>query len=65
MYNKRKSASDLYDRIIQHCGFSPLIRQEVSDIRMLLGLVAANLGVSLLPASAMTFVLRGLRTVVL
>jgi len=50
---QRQSASVLYDRIIQLCGFSPRITQEVSDIRMVLGLVAANLGVSLVPASAM------------
>ena len=50
---QRQSASVLYDRIIQLCGFSPRITQEVSDIRMVLGLLAANLGVSLVPASAM------------
>ena len=49
----RQSASFLYDRIIQLCGFSPRISQEVSDVRMALGLVAANLGVALVPASAM------------
>ncbi|GCE09083.1 LysR substrate-binding domain-containing protein [Dictyobacter aurantiacus] len=59
IFCQRKSASDLYDRIIQLCGFSPLIKQEVSDVRMLLGLVAANLGVSLLPASAMTLSTQG------
>ncbi len=50
---QRQSASILYDRIIQVCGFSPHIIQEVSDIRMVLGLVAANLGISLVPTSAM------------
>jgi DNA-binding transcriptional LysR family regulator len=60
IFCQRKSASDLYDRIIQICGFSPRVTQEVSDIRMLLGLVAANLGVSLLPASAMTLHTQGI-----
>ena len=50
---QRQSAPVLYDRIIQRCGESPRVTQEVSDIRMVLGLVAANLGVSLVPASAM------------
>jgi DNA-binding transcriptional LysR family regulator len=53
IFCQRQAASALYDRIIQLCGFSPHITQEVPDIRMLLGLVAANLGVSLVPASAM------------
>ncbi len=60
IFCQRKSASDLYDRIIRLCGFSPLIKQEVSDVRMLLGLVAANLGVSLVPASAMTLYTQGI-----
>ena len=50
---QRQSTPVLYDRIIQRCGESPRVTQEVSDIRMVLGLVAANLGVSLVPASAM------------
>lgn len=50
----RQTASFLYDRIIQLCGFSPRVTQEVSDIRMALGLVAANLGVALVPASSIT-----------
>ena len=49
----RQAAGVLYDRLIQICGFSPHITQEVSDIHMVLGLVAANLGVSLVPASVM------------
>ena len=53
IFCQRKSASFLYDRVIQVCGFSPRITQEVSDINMALGLVAANLGVALVPASAM------------
>ncbi|GHO72671.1 transcriptional regulator [Ktedonobacter sp. SOSP1-85] len=50
---QRQSTPVLYERIIQRCGESPRVTQEVSDIRMVLGLVAANLGVSLVPASAM------------
>jgi DNA-binding transcriptional LysR family regulator len=42
------------------CGLSPHITQEVSDIRMVLGLVAANLGVSLVPASAMPLRTQGI-----
>jgi DNA-binding transcriptional LysR family regulator len=43
----------LYDRIAQICGRHPRVIQEVSDIHILLGLIAANLGVSLVAASAM------------
>ena len=50
---QRQATPALYDQIIQRCGESPRVTQEVSDIRMVLGLVAANLGVSLVPASAM------------
>lgn len=49
---QRQVSSFFYDRIIQLCGFSPRIVQEVPDMRMLLGLVAANLGISIVPASA-------------
>lgn len=41
-----------YDRFIRLCGFSPRITQEVPDIHMQLGLVAANLGIAIVPASA-------------
>jgi DNA-binding transcriptional LysR family regulator len=50
---QRQATPVLYDQVIQRCGESPRVTQEVSDIRMVLGLVAANLGVSLVPASAM------------
>jgi DNA-binding transcriptional LysR family regulator len=43
----------LYDRITQMCGSNPRVIQEVSNIHILLGLIAANLGVSLVAASAM------------
>ena len=52
IFCQRQSASFLYDRIIQLCGFSPRVTQETSDIHMALGLVAANLGVALVPASS-------------
>lgn len=51
---QRQATPVLYDQIIQRCGESPRVTQEVSDIRMVLGLVAANLGISLVPTSAMS-----------
>ncbi len=56
---QRQSTPALYDCIIQRCGESPRVTQEVSDIRMVLGLVAANLGVSIVPASAMPLCTKG------
>jgi DNA-binding transcriptional LysR family regulator len=44
----------LYDRIAELYGSTPQVVQEVSNIHILLGLIAANLGVSLVAASAMT-----------
>ncbi|HEX8034161.1 MAG TPA: LysR family transcriptional regulator [Ktedonobacterales bacterium] len=44
-----------YDAIIAVChahGFSPLVRQEAQELHTIIGLVAAGLGVSLVPASA-------------
>lgn len=44
----------LYDQVIalaQNAGFSPLIVQEVREATTIIGLVAAGLGVSILPAS--------------
>ncbi|GCE09740.1 LysR family transcriptional regulator [Dictyobacter aurantiacus] len=43
----------LYERIERICGRSPRVQQEVSEIHILLGLVAADLGVSLVASSAM------------
>lgn len=59
IFCRRESTHALYDRVIRLCGFSPHIAQEVSDIRMVLGLVAADLGISLVPASAMALHPRG------
>jgi DNA-binding transcriptional LysR family regulator len=59
IFCQRQVASFLYDRIIQLCDFSPRITQEVSDIRVVLGLVAANLGISIVPAPAMTLRTQG------
>ncbi len=45
-------------RILDACrqaGFTPTVQQETSDPQMMLGLVAAGLGVTLLPSSARSF----------
>jgi len=52
IFCQRQISHSFYDRIIQLCGFSPRITQEVPDIHMQLGLVAANLGISIVPASS-------------
>jgi DNA-binding transcriptional LysR family regulator len=52
IFCQHQASHFFYDRIIQLCGFSPRITQEVPDVRMLLGLVAANLGISIVPASS-------------
>ena len=49
---RRTDSGALYDHITQLCGFSPHVTQEVPSIDIVLGLVAANLGVSLVPTSA-------------
>lgn len=54
IFCQRQPIDPLYDRLIQLFGFSPSVTQEISNINILLGLVAANFGVSLVPASAMT-----------
>jgi DNA-binding transcriptional LysR family regulator len=44
----------LYDRIMNLChstGFSPSVKQEAADTYLIIGLVAANMGISLVPAS--------------
>jgi DNA-binding transcriptional LysR family regulator len=50
----RQLGLGFYDLVITLCrqaGFSPFIRQEAREMQTILGLVAAGLGVSLLPAS--------------
>lgn len=45
----------LYDRVMSLCysaGFSPNVKQEAADTYLIIGLVAANMGISLVPASA-------------
>ena len=45
----------LYDRVMSLCysaGFSPNVKQEAADTYLLIGLVAANMGISFVPASA-------------
>ncbi len=51
----RHLGTGLYDQIISLCkqaGFSPNVTQEAIQMQTILGLVAAGLGVSLIPASA-------------
>jgi DNA-binding transcriptional LysR family regulator len=51
----RHDQCGLYDHVISVChqaGFSPLLTQETSEVQSILGFVGANLGISLLPASA-------------
>lgn len=60
IFCQRQASHFFYDRIIQLCGFSPRITQEVPDLRMQLGLVAANLGISIVPASAAAIRTRGI-----
>jgi DNA-binding transcriptional LysR family regulator len=50
----RRQGPSAYDQIIAACqqaGFSPVITQEGNEMQTLLGLVAAGLGVSLVPSS--------------
>jgi DNA-binding transcriptional LysR family regulator len=45
----------LYDYVMNLCysaGFSPNVKQEAADTYLLIGLVAANMGISLVPDSA-------------
>lgn len=51
----RQLGAGLYDQVISLCqsaGFSPQVAQEAVQMQTILGLVAAGLGVSLVPASA-------------
>jgi DNA-binding transcriptional LysR family regulator len=51
----RHWALGLYDRVIDLCysaGFNPNVKQEAADTYLLIGLVATNMGISLVPASA-------------
>ncbi|MBW4694229.1 MAG: LysR family transcriptional regulator [Lyngbya sp. HA4199-MV5] len=55
---QRHSGCGFYDQVIAVCrraGFSPLIRQEVNEMQVLLGLVAAGFGIAILPESARQF----------
>ena len=50
----RKQGPGAYDQIISACqaaGFTPILAQEGNEMQSMLGLVAAGLGVSLVPAS--------------
>lgn len=51
---EREVLPSWYDDIISKChnaGFSPIIRQDVKEIRTVVGLVAAGLGISIVPRS--------------
>ncbi len=50
----RRWGSGLYDNVISHChqaGFSPRVVQEATEMSTIVGLVAAGIGISLVPAS--------------
>ncbi|MGL5870820.1 MAG: LysR family transcriptional regulator [Xenococcaceae cyanobacterium] len=52
------SGCGLYDRVIAVCrraGFSPRVRQEVNEMQVMLGFVAADLGIAILSASVRQF----------
>ena len=49
----RQEACPFYDRVVQICGFSPHVLHEVPDVPMLLGLIAANVAIGLIPVSPM------------
>ena len=55
---QRNSGCGLHDQVIAVChraGFSPTIKQEVNEMQVLLGLVAAGFGIAMLPESAKQF----------
>ena len=58
----RLQATRLYDQLIalcRHCGFSPKIVQEAMPYQTITSLVAAGLGVSLVPSSVKAFARKG------
>jgi DNA-binding transcriptional LysR family regulator len=60
---RRRSGQGLYDAIIAAChgaGFSPNIEQEAPRLLSTLSLVAAELGVSFVPASLMRMKVEGI-----
>lgn len=55
---QRNTGCGLYDQVITLCrraGFSPRVAQEVNEMQVLLGLVAAGLGVAILSGAAKQF----------
>jgi DNA-binding transcriptional LysR family regulator len=53
----------LYDHVMSLChaaGFSPVVKQEAADTYLMIGLVAANMGISLVPASAQSLRSQGI-----
>jgi DNA-binding transcriptional LysR family regulator len=58
------SGMGLYDAIVQAClqaGFDPKIGQRAPQLVSILSLISANLGVSLIPESAMQVQLAGIQ----
>lgn len=59
----RSKGSGLYDEIISLChkhGFSPIVVQEANETHTVCGLVAAGIGVSMVPASVRALAVRGI-----
>ena len=59
----RTKGSGLYDEIIMLChrhGFSPVVAQEANETHTVCGLVAAGMGVSIVPSSVRTLQVRGI-----
>ncbi|HTJ27487.1 MAG TPA: LysR substrate-binding domain-containing protein [Candidatus Limnocylindria bacterium] len=59
----RSKGSGLYDEIIMLCrkhGFSPTLAQEANETHTVCGLVAAGIGVSIVPSSVRALQVRGL-----
>ena len=55
VFYERRQAAGFYDRILRICldsGFSPEVVQEASEMQTILSMVAAGLGVTILPRSA-------------
>lgn len=59
----RRLGPGTYDQILRRCaeaGFSPQIVQEAVEMQTIVGLVAAGIGISLVPASIMSFTVPGI-----
>jgi DNA-binding transcriptional LysR family regulator len=59
----RAKGSGLYDEIIMLCrkhGFSPIVAQEANETHTVCGLVAAGMGISIVPSSVRALQVRGI-----